>query len=60
MLAEGREDRAAEGGYRRNDGFPENPSSKPTLAEIGLSKNLAHRARTFAAMKDAPQLPLAR
>jgi hypothetical protein len=36
-------------------GFPENPPKKddrPTLAEAGIDKNLAHRARTAAAMSE--------
>jgi hypothetical protein len=38
-------------GGRPKTGFVENPvSSKPTLTEAGINKNLAHRARTAAAM----------
>jgi hypothetical protein len=38
-------------GGRPQTRFVENPvSSKPTLAEAGIDKNLAHRARTAAAM----------
>jgi hypothetical protein len=38
-------------GGRPKTGFVENPvSSKPTLAEAGINKNLAQRARTAAAM----------
>jgi ParB family chromosome partitioning protein len=34
-----------------SDGFSENPS-KPTLAQVGIDKNLAHRARALDKMSD--------
>jgi hypothetical protein len=40
-------------GGRPKTGFSKNPvSSKPTLAEAGINKNLANRARTLAAMSE--------
>jgi hypothetical protein len=53
MLEAGKKDRAKEGGYRRNDGLSKNPSSEPTLAELDVDKNLAHRSRTAA--KKSPE-----
>jgi hypothetical protein len=50
-MDEGKPDRATVGGYRRNDGFPKNPS-KPTLVEVGIHKKLAHRARMLGALSD--------
>jgi hypothetical protein len=47
MMDEGKPDRAAVGGYRRNDGIPKTPSFLPTLIEVGIDKNLAKRARTL-------------
>jgi hypothetical protein len=40
-------------GGRPKTGSTENPVSRPTLAEAGINKNLAHRARTAAAMSEA-------
>jgi hypothetical protein len=37
---------------RMKNGFLENPISKPTLAEAGIDKNIADRARKYAAWKD--------
>jgi hypothetical protein len=40
-------------GGRPKTGLSENPVSfKPTLAEAGIDKNLAHRARSLAAMSE--------
>jgi hypothetical protein len=45
MMAEGRDDRATSGGdYTSEPGLRKNPGSKPTLAQLGIDKNLAHRA----------------
>lgn len=52
MMEQGKEDRASEGGFRRDDGFSENPSLKPTLKEVGIDKNLANRARRGASKSD--------
>lgn len=48
MLAEGKDDRASVGGDRHH-GLRENPSSKPTLAELGIDKATADRCRKLAA-----------
>jgi hypothetical protein len=49
MMEEGKEVRAKVGGDRvKRDGVSETPSSKPTLAEAGIDKNLAKRARLLA------------
>jgi hypothetical protein len=55
MMASGKDDRASVGGDRdgKSDGFSENPS-KPTLAEAGIDKNLANRARRLHALS-APE-----
>jgi N6-adenosine-specific RNA methylase IME4 len=45
-LATGRE------GKRRALGLEKNPSDRPTLAEAGIDKNLAHQARVFEAMAE--------
>jgi hypothetical protein len=51
MMREGRQDRATSGGdYTSEHGLRENPSSKPTLEQLGIDKNLAHRARHSAAI----------
>jgi hypothetical protein len=39
----------AKGGWKSR-GLEENPQDTPTLAEAGIDKNLAHRARTLAAV----------
>src|SRR5262249_5144524 len=43
-LATGRE------GKRKSLGLPKNPSDRPTLAEAGINKNLAHEGRRLGAL----------
>jgi hypothetical protein len=53
MMAHQKERDGLNEGGRPKTGFSGNPvSDKPTLAEAGIDKNLAHRARTLAAMPE--------
>jgi hypothetical protein len=38
--------------YQRSPGFPENPVEKPSLADVGIDKNLANRARKAAKLSE--------
>lgn len=52
MAAQGEIVGAAKGQLRRGlESNPREPTDPPTLAEAGIDKNLAHRARTYAAVK---------
>jgi hypothetical protein len=50
MMEEGKDQRAGQGGDRRSKDSKK--PLKPTLDEAGIDKNLAHRARSAAAMSD--------
>jgi hypothetical protein len=49
-MAAGNDDWAAEGGYRRNDGLSQNPSSKLTLAEPASTRTLLPRPNSGRAI----------